>query len=42
MITESEVRLSCLARSPNERILAAAEGEASRLGNANIYLIDLS
>jgi len=35
------VRLSCLARSPNERILAAAEGEASRFGNAVIYLIDL-
>lgn len=42
VITESEVRLSCLARSPNERILAAAEGEASRMGNAVIYLIDLT
>ena len=41
VITESEVRLSTLARSPNERILAAAEGEPSRLGNAVIYLIDL-
>ena len=40
VITESEVRLSTLARSPNERILAAAEGEPSRLGNAIIYLID--
>jgi len=42
ILTESEVRLSCLARSPNERgqILAAAEGEPSRLGNAIIYLIE--
>ena len=42
MLTESEVRLSCLARSPNERILAAAEGEASSMGNSIIYLIDIS
>jgi len=42
VLTESEVRLSTLVRSPNERILAAAEGEASRLGNAVIYLIDLT
>ena len=41
VLTESEVRLSTLARSPNERILAAAEGEASRFGNAIIYLFDL-
>ncbi len=40
IMTESEVRLSTLARSPNERILAAAEGETSRHGNAVIYLID--
>ena len=42
VLTESEVRLSCLAISPNERMLAAAEGEASRFGNAVIYLIDLT
>lgn len=42
ILTESEVRLSTLARSPNERILAAAEGEPSRLGNAVIYLIDVT
>ena len=41
IMTESEVRLSTLARSPNERILAAAEGEPSRLGFAVIYLIDM-
>lgn len=40
ILVESEVRLSTLARSPNERILAAAEGEASRYGNAVIYLFD--
>jgi len=40
VIVESEVRLSTLARSPNERVLAAAEGEASRHGNAVIYLYD--
>ena len=40
ILTESEVRLSTLARSPNERILAAAEGEKSRLGYAIIYIID--
>ena len=40
IIAESEVRLSTLARSPNERILAAAEGEPSRDGNAMIFLID--
>ena len=40
IMTESEVRLSTLARNSNERILAAAEGEPSRHGNANIYLID--
>ena len=42
VLTESEVRLSTLAKSPNERILAAAEGEAGRMGNAVIYLIDLT
>ena len=42
MLTESEVRLSTLARSPNEKVLAAAEGEPSRFGNAVIYLIDLT
>ena len=40
IIAESEVRLSTLARSPDERILAAAEGEPSRDGNAIIFLID--
>jgi len=42
VLIESEVRLSTLARSPNERILAAAEGETSRFGNAVIYLFDLT
>ena len=41
-MTESEVRLSTLARSPNEKILAAGEGEPSRFGNAVIYLIDMT
>jgi len=41
VLTESEVRLSTLARSPNERMLAAAEGEPSRFGNAVIYLFDI-
>lgn len=40
ILIESEVRLSTLARSPNERVLAASEGEASRYGNAVIYLFD--
>mmetsp|Transcript_15803 Transcript_15803/g.21392 ORF Transcript_15803/g.21392 Transcript_15803/m.21392 type:complete len:128 (-) Transcript_15803:2072-2455(-) len=40
VLIESEVRLSTLARSPNERVLAAAEGEPSRFGNAIIYLLD--
>lgn len=40
VIVESEVRLSTLARSPNEQTLAAAEGEPSRFGNAVIYLFD--
>lgn len=42
ILTESEVRLSTLARSPNERMLAIAEGEPSRFGNAIIHLYDVS
>ena len=43
IITESEVRLSCLAISPNKRLLAAAEGEPNNnLGKAQIFLIDLT
>jgi len=43
IMTESEVRISCMARSAEERgqILAVAEGEPSRMGNAIIYLIDV-
>ena len=42
LLIESEVRLSTLALSPNQTMLAVAEGEASRFGNAIIYLIDLT
>ena len=43
IMTESEVRLSCLALSPNKRMLAAAEGEPNNnLGKAQIFLIDLT
>ena len=41
IFTESEVRLSTLARNPNERLVAAAEGEPSRFGNAVIYIMDM-
>ena len=35
------MRLSTLAQSPNDQLLAAAEGEPSKFGNAVIYLFDL-
>lgn len=41
ILTESEVRLSTIVRSPNEKVLAAAEGEASRMNYSVIYLIDI-
>ena len=40
ILTESEVRLSTLARSPDGKYLAAGEGEANRDGKSLIYLYD--
>ena len=41
ILVESEVRLSTLARSTGrDFLIAAAEGEINRTGNANIYLIN--